>query len=635
MSLIAARGVVKRFGARRVLDGVSLAIEPKARIGLIGANGAGKSTLISILVGADEPDEGEVIRRRGLSFARVEQFPQLDPEASVESVLAQPRAHQEALLTELGAIERELARGDMDSVETLLEAQAACTARLEAAGGWNVEHVVDAAASALRVPPKDRRIGTLSLGERRRLALAVALAEPRDLLVLDEPTNHLDVDAVEWLETTLVGYPGAVLLVSHDRLLLDGSVDALAELDRGDLRLYPGNYTAYLVARAERYAQDAESEEKRQRAIANELTWARASAPARTTKQKARLDRLDALMAARPKRASGEARLRIPHPPRIGKTILELEGVGLSFGDRVLIRDLDLILSRGDRFGIVGPNGAGKTTLIRAVLDELEPSAGRIVRGQNTRPVYADQGRTVLNDEDTVLEAVAGDGDHVTVGEEKVPVHGYLAGLMFEGAAQKTKVGALSGGERSRVALARCLAPGGNLIILDEPTNDLDLPTLRVLEEALVEFPGCALIVSHDRAFLDRVATAILAFEDGRVVRYEGGYSDYKAKRAALVESRAAGSTDAERVGATPAVPPTRAKEKKKRSYKEEREFETIEARILEAEASVEALEARLADPAEIVRLGAGVEAVLAELERAKAEVERLYARWEVLGALG
>lgn len=625
MSLLAARNIVKRYGTKTVLDSVSIAIDPKERIGLIGANGSGKSTLLSILQGKTEPDDGEVLRRRDLTIAAVDQFPDLDESATIAQMMMRPLAAHQAVTEDLGKVERAMATASGDALNELIERQADLTQLMLHAGGYNVQHVADAAMDALSLPPKDRVVGSLSLGERRRLALAMGLIEPHDLLILDEPTNHLDVAAVGWLEKTLEAYPGAVLLVSHDRYLLDRLIGRLAELDRGDLATYDGNYSEYMVTRAERYAVAAKTDEKRQKSIAYELTWARKSAPARTTKQKARLQRLDELMANKPKAASGEVSFRLPHPPRIGKTILELSSLTKRFGDRTLIDHLDLIMKRGDRIGIVGPNGAGKTTLLRIILDELEPDAGEIIKGDNTVIVYADQARSDLNDEQTVLEAVAGDADTVRIGDTTISVHSFCEGLLFDGAAQRTKVAALSGGERSRVALAKSLRVAGNVLILDEPTNDLDLPTLRVLEEALVAYPGCALIVSHDRYFLDRVTTAILAFEgDGRIVLYEGSYTQFVERQAPAVESAAPKGDKKKGAPASKDAP-------RKLSFNEKRELAGIEEKIMHAEATVESLQAELNDPERLRELGAKVAGLIDRLEKQKKATDALYARWEVL----
>ena len=615
------------------MNNVSFSIQARDRIGLIGANGSGKSTLLRILMQSEEPDDGQIMRKKGLSIAFVEQDPKFPEDATVRDIVSKGLQAHQRVLEDLSKIEEQIALEAGAEVsqrlEELLEHQTQLTDRLEQLGGWNVEHLAEAAMSALRVPPKDRQVSSLSLGERRRLALCVALTEARDLLILDEPTNHLDVEAIDWLEKTIADYPGAILMVSHDRYLLDRTVFQLLEIDRGDMFHYDGNYTAFMVAKAERYALEAKTEERRQKAITQELQWARKTAPARTTKQKARLDRLDEVMANAPKAQLSETKFRIPYPPRISKTILELVDVGHSFPGKKLFENLNLIMKKGDRLGIVGPNGAGKSTLIKLILEHFHPEKGRIIRGPNTEIIYVDQGRTDLDPEKSLLEAVSEDGDFVFVGEDAVPIQGFLQGLLFDGASQRMKVSGLSGGERSRAVLAKHLCRRGNLIILDEPTNDLDLPSLRVLEEALVTYPGCALVVSHDRYFLDRIATGILAFEGHKITFYEGNYSQYLDLKAEVqVKSPLAGENPNPQ--ATPA-PKKKTSEKTKRTYREEQEFAGMEERILEAETRVSELEELLNDPEALRDLGPEVSAKVNELEAAREQVEQLYARWEEL----
>lgn len=649
MSLISAHGITKTYGTRRVLDGASITLEPGDRLGLIGVNGAGKSTLIRILLGRETPDQGEVQRRRGLSVALVEQTPDLGGgDLTVFDVVKRGLAHNLGVRADLERICAQLESApNAAALDELTQAQAALQDELERAGGWNIEHQADAAMRALQVPDRERRISTLSEGEARRVALCAGLLARPDVLVLDEPTNHIDVETIEWLEEALVEWTGersgsaqalagrspsgALILVTHDRWFLDRVANRHAELDRGDLRLYEGNYSEYLAQKAERDAVEARQEHKRRRAIESELEWVRRRAPARTTKQRARLERFDELVASRPKVAPGQASFRLPHPPRIGKTILELRGVTKALGGRTLVKDLDLTLERGARLGIIGPNGAGKTTLLRMIKGDLAPDAGEVVRGVNTEIAYADQ-RRPLDPDNTVLSEVAGDSDVVFVGDEPVPVYGFLDGLLFDGAAQRSKISGLSGGERSRVALAKALRQRANLLILDEPTNDLDLPTLRVLEEALIEYPGCVLVVSHDRYFLERVATGVLVFEGGgRAVRYEGGYDRRRLREAAAA---AAPRPEAPKQVQEPERPGPAAKPKK-RTYKEERELEGMEPRILEREREVAALEAELSDPERLRALGAEVKVKVAELERAKADLERLFDRWAELSAIG
>ena len=633
MTLLSAHRLEKSYGNKRILDGVSLSIEPRDRIGLIGRNGAGKSTLVRILGGREEAESGQIIRRRGLSVGMVDQVPTFRLDETVGEALRRGIARHQEIEGALAELEAKMGAASQAELTEMVELQAELTGELERLGGWNMEHRADAMADALQVPPKDRLVRSLSLGEQRRLALAVGLLEGPALLILDEPTNHLDADTVEWLQGALAEYPGALLLVTHDRYFLDEVAKKIAEIDRGELRMYEGNYTEYMVRKAERESIEARTEHNRLRAIENELVWVQASAPARTTKQKARLDRFFELVANRPKQQAGDVYFRLPHPPRIGKTILELKDLSKAWGEKVLIEALTLTLKKGDRIGIVGPNGAGKSTLVKMILGEVEADRGEIVQGANTAIVYADQARADLDEGRTVLEEVAGEGDKVWVGDHAVQVQTFLSQLLFDDGLMRTKVGALSGGEKSRVSLAKSLRVAGNLLILDEPTNDLDLATLRVLEDALVEYPGCALIISHDRYFLDRVATAILAFEGGgRVVLYEGSYGFYRerARQAPAAPATKEPAKERRTEGRAADAPPKR----RKRSFPEQREFEGMEAKILEAEEAVGRRQAELADPAKIKALGAKLPEEMAALEAARAEVERLYGRWSELSEL-
>ena len=632
MTLLTARGLHKAFGAKPILSDVGFTLSAGDRVGLIGRNGAGKSTLVRILTGAEDADAGEMIRRRDLTLAAVDQNPDLSAFDTVGDAVLSGLARHQSVQSQLHAITDRMDGAPGDALAQLVDEQAALNAELERLGGWNIEHQADAMADALKVPPKDRRPATLSLGEQRRVALAVVLLSRPDVLILDEPTNHLDVTTIQWLQDHLTTYPGAILLVTHDRYFLDDVANRIVELDRGRLSAYAGNYTAYIIEKAEREAQAARSEERRQSAIRSELKWVRRSAPARTTKQKARLERFDALVADRPVAAEGEATLHLPHPPRIGKTILEIRGLTKAFDDRVLIDGLDLTLKKGDRIGIVGPNGAGKTTFVRMILGTEPADSGKIKHGVNTKTVYADQARADLDDQRSVREEVAGDNDQVFVGERAIPVQTFLDHLLFEEATQRTPVGALSGGERSRVALAKSLRVPGNLLILDEPTNDLDLNTLRVLEDALARYPGCVLVISHDRYFLDRVATAILAFEgQGRVVLYEGSYALYRER---WLKPNAEVTTPRTTEPAKPKNKPKPKATRTRRTFKEEQAFKRMETDILAAEEAVQALQDEVNDPDAIRALGPRMKEKLEALKTAEAKVETLYADWATLSDL-
>ncbi len=591
-AILTVQGLEKRFGLRKVLDGASFAVHERDRIGMIGANGAGKSTLLAMIVHRamgstdplHEPDAGIVTWKRDLVLEYVAQEPKLDLEATVRAALQRPEA---------------------------------------------VEYEIDTISDALKLPPPDAQIGNLSLGERRRVALARALLGRADLLALDEPTNHLDATTVEWLETRLAGWAGALIVVTHDRYFLDRVATRILEVDRGRVHSYEGDYAEFLMKQAERLSTEVEAEYQRVSFIRREIDWIRRGPPARTTKAKARIDRFDAAVGAAPgvdEKQPEKLALRLPTGPRLGSTIVALDRVTKSLGGKRLLTDFTLTMKPGDRIGILGENGAGKTTLIRMILGHEPPDSGTIQVGPNTRPAYLEQGRSDLRDELTVTEEVGDGYDYVDLPEGKQHVRGFLRMMAFPDSVGDTKVGQLSGGERNRVQLAKLLRRGGNLLVLDEPTNDLDLPTLGALEEGLVHFPGCALIVSHDRWFLDRVATAILAFEgDGKVTLYEGSYSFYAERRPRKSTAKARDKAPPTR---TKASPPTR-----KLTFNEARELAGIEHAIATAEAKVTELETAIADPAvfsDYTRAGR----VTTELEAAKREVERLFARWQALDAI-
>ena len=651
-AILTVQGVEKSFGSRRILRGVSFAVHERDRIALVGVNGSGKSTLLRLIVGDAgedhgasaggrdaEPDAGLITRRRDLTLEYVAQEPRLDGGATVaEAVAGGLRAHA-ALLSALHALEAQLPGLDGDRLDVALARQAALHQRVLDGGGWERDHEVRGISAALSLPPAEARVATLSIGERRRVALARALIARPDLLALDEPTNHLDAATIAWLEGRLLEQAGALLLVTHDRYFLDRVATRILELDRGQIHAYEGGYARFLDKQADRLADEAGREHDRASFVRRELDWIRRGPQARTTKQQARIDRFDAAVAAAPRaedKKAGPVTLRLPTGGRLGKTILELRGIGKRLGGKALFEGLTLSWKPGDRVGVVGPNGAGKTTLVRTILGQLAPDTGEVVVGQNTRFAFLDQGRADLRDDHTVLEEVAGDGDHVLLPEHgTVHVRTFLRMLLFDDGFADTPVGTLSGGERNRVQLAKLLRAGGNFLILDEPTNDLDLMTLGVLEEALSDFPGCALLVSHDRWFLDRVATAILAFEgDGRVVFHEGNYSDYLARTARERTRVRAAVAPPAALAATPGAagpPPTRGR---KLSFKEKQELAGIEAAIAAAEARVAEAEAALVDPAIYQGRAEVVPARVAALDAARTEVEHLYARWQELEAL-
>ncbi len=590
------KDVTKHYGDRRVLRGASLAIQERDRIGMIGANGAGKSTLVKMMVhaasgGTDPtltPDEGSIIWQRGLVLEYVAQEPVLPVEESIETALARPGVQ---------------------------------------------EHEIAIVSQALLLPPPDRIIGSLSFGESRRVALARALLGKPDMLVLDEPTNHLDARTIEWLENRMAGFAGSLLVITHDRYFLDRVATRIVEVDRGKAYSYDGDYETFLLIQAERLHAEGEAEYQRSSFVRREIEWIRKKPKARTTKAKARIDRYDLAVAAAPatdEKNGATLKLRLPTGPRLGSTIVDLTKASRALGGKTLFSDLTLTMKPGDRIGIVGPNGAGKTTLIRTILGIDPPDSGKVVVGSNTRPAYFEQGRSELRDELTVLEEVGDGYDFVDLPGEKIHVRGFLRMMAFPDELGDTKIGQLSGGERNRVQLARLLRRGGNLLVLDEPTNDLDLPTLGALEDGLIEFPGCALIVSHDRWFLDRVATAILAFEgDGNVTFYEGSYSFYSERRPKAIVPTYTGKSADQKTERSKR--PTAAR---KQTFKEKAELAAMEETITAAETVVADLEATLQDPAIFKDRAAEVPAMVIKLEGGRDEVNRLYARWAQLSAI-
>jgi ATP-binding cassette subfamily F protein uup len=582
-AIVTAQDLVKSYGNRHVLRGVSLAVHDRDRIGVIGANGSGKSTLLKILVGDEHADEGNVTWRRDLVLEYVPQEPRLPLDQTIGHVL-----------------------------------------------GRVPEHEAHTVAAALQLPGMERVVGQLSIGERRRVALAHALLGKPEVLCLDEPTNHLDARTIEWLETRLAAWQGALLVVTHDRYFLDNVATRIVEIDRGKAFSYEGDYADFLLAQAERLSIEAEAEYQRASFVRREIDWIRRGPKARTTKAKARIDRFDAAVAAAPSvddRRGPTMRLRLPSGPRLGGNIVELKNASRTLGGKVLFKNLSLVMKPGDRLGIVGPNGAGKTTLIKTILGLEKPDSGEVVLGINTRPAYFEQSRSELRDELTVLEEVGDGNDWVELPDEKIHVRSFLRQLAFPDNVADTKIGQLSGGERNRVQLARLLRRGGNLLVLDEPTNDLDLPTLGALEEGLLSFAGCALIVSHDRWFLDRVATGILAFDgDGQVTLYEGSYTFYTERRPKPVVAQP-GKTEPKQERVKPAAP-------RKRTFKERQELAGMEGAIEVAERRVKDLEATLSDPAVFKDRPTEVQQLVAELDGARAEVERLFARWQELEAI-
>jgi len=516
---------------REILKGIYLSFFPGAKIGVLGANGAGKSSLLRIMAGVDHDFIGEARPADGIKIGFLPQEPVLDAAKDVRGNVEEAIGAQRALLTEFEAVSARFAEPLTDDEMTaLLERQGALQERIEMLNLWDLDRTIDIAMDALRLPPGDASIATLSGGEKRRVALCRVLLEQPDLLLLDEPTNHLDAESVAWLEQHLAKFPGTVVAVTHDRYFLDNVAGWILELDRGQGIPWKGNYSSWLEQKQARLATEEKQASARQRTLERELEWVRMSPRARQAKSKARVARYEELLAEGDRVREGTAEILIPRPPRLGDEVVVAKGLAKGYGDRLLFENLDFALPRGGIVGVIGPNGAGKTTLFRMIVGQEEPDAGTLSVGSTVKVAYVDQSREALDPAKTVYEEVSGGADVLDFGSREVNARAYCAGFNFRGTDQQKKVGTLSGGERNRLHLAKLLKTGGNLLLLDEPTNDLDVDTLRALEDALVAFPGCAVVISHDRWFLDRIATHILAFEgESQVVWFEGNYQDYSA----------------------------------------------------------------------------------------------------------
>jgi ATP-binding cassette subfamily F protein uup len=646
VTLLHAAGLGLAFGSRTIFDGLTFTIEEGERVGLVGPNGSGKSSLMRMLARAAEPDRGEIQLRRGATVTYLPQEPVFAEGATVAGELEVARAPLRAALDAHAALSARL-ESEPDEVAhaRILAELAALSDRIDHLGGWDTAHEARRLLDRLGVRDWDRPVAELSGGARKRVAIARALLTRPDLLLLDEPTNHLDADTVDWLEEELDGLSGALLLVTHDRYFLDDLVDRIVEITPGaGVTSHPGNYEAYLEQKLEAEELAQAAQHKRERWIAEEVAWLRRGVEARRTKSKARIERARRLMAERGLARPRVAAFQAAAPPRLSQVVLEGHGLVKAFDGRKVLDGVSFRLQKGERVGIVGPNGAGKTTFLRVLLGELAPDAGEIVVGKRTKIAYYDQQRAGLDPEQTLYEAAGGSPpgrtgeDFVELSGRRVALRDYLDDLLFPVAMQRMQVKALSGGERNRLLLAKLFLEGANVLVLDEPTNDLDLVTLNVLERLLLGFDGSVLLVTHDRYFLDKVATAVLAFEgDGRAVRYPGNYETYRTLKEQSLALAAAERAEGEASPPQRAAPPPpveRARRPGKLTFKEQRELEGIEPAILAAESRKAEIESTLSDPATYQKAGSGVAEIRNELERVSAEVERLYARWQELEGL-
>ncbi len=620
-AILTAADLQVRYNEQVVLDKASFTICEGDRIGLVGRNGSGKSTFLRILAGTQQPDAGTTTRRRNLVIGYLSQEFTLDPQINVyENVRAGAR-HVLDLIREFEELPAQSKRHDE------LEE------RIRTLDGWGLDHRIKTAMSHLNVPDGERRIDTLSGGEKRRVAMCRAIISRPDLLILDEPTNHLDPESIEWVGDFLGEFPGAFLVVTHDRYFLDRVASSIVELANGVFHPYKGNYTEYLVARAERQATEELVEHKRQMFLRRELEWVRRGPKARTTKSKSRLDRYYEVADQTEVEVESDVELVIPPPPQLGNRVVELSNAGVELGGKTLFRGFDFTFEQGMRIGVAGRNGLGKTTLLKLVIGEQQPTEGTVKAGQLTRFNYIDQGRLQLREERTVLEEVGDGTEFVIFGEGKLSLRAYLKRFLFTDDRINTQVKYLSGGERSRLLLARILKNGGNFLVLDEPTNDLDLPTLRILEEALLAFPGCVLVVSHDRYFLNRVCTGILAFEGDEKIAYSVGDYDYYLEKRARESSSVKNSKPAvaSPLSAAPGVKELGSARPRKLTFKETRELEGMEAQIMEREAEISRIEALFSQPNFHQEHGQRTKELTAQIAAIREELAKLFVRWEEL----
>ena len=616
MTLFSANELRLAYGHQTLLDGVTVAISAGEKVGLVGRNGCGKTSLLKILANENQADSGETSARRGLRIGYLPQEFELDPALSVYDNIAAGAADVASAVTRY-----ENGDGSESELADLLTL-------IEHTDGWNLDARIKSLSNALFTPPLESETGPLSGGEKRRVALCSALASQPDLLLLDEPTNHLDSESIRWLEDFLKTYTGAVIFVTHDRYFLNIIATRIIEISDGKAYSHPGNYTAFLESKAARQEIAENTEKKRQKFLKDELKWVKAGVKARTTKSRSRLDAFYEVKDQDAPVREGEIDLLIPPPPRLGNTIVDLEDVSITLGDRTLFRSVNLSLEEGQCTGIVGKNGVGKSTLLKICLQQLEPTFGKAILGKQVKINYIDQSRMQLDGTGSLLDEISDGNEKIEFGDEILGARAYLRRFLFSDERINERVDLLSGGERARLMLAKVLKTGGNLIVLDEPTNDLDLQSLRMLEEALAAFPGTILVVSHDRYFLDRICDQIVAFEDDGVKVSPGNFSYYLEKRQARENAARAQATAANRAAKK------RASEKKDKPRKltmaEAKELETLEGKVMEADEAVTTLQEKLSSP-EVQTDFERIPVVMAELEAAKKVADGLINRWEFL----
>ncbi|MAF21739.1 MAG: ABC transporter ATP-binding protein [Roseibacillus sp.] len=616
MTLFSANELRLAYGHQTLLDGVTVAISSGEKVGLVGRNGCGKTSLLKILANENQADSGELSARRGLRVGYLPQEFELDPDLSVHENIAAGAADVASAVTRY-----ETGDGSESELADLLTL-------IEHTDGWNLDARIKSLSNALFTPPLESETGPLSGGEKRRVALCSALASQPDLLLLDEPTNHLDSESIRWLEDFLKTYTGAVIFVTHDRYFLNVIATRIIEISEGKAYSHPGNYTAFLESKAARQEIAENTEKKRQKFLKEELKWVKAGVKARTTKSRSRLNAFYEVKDQGAHVPEGEIDLLIPPPPRLGNTIVDLEDVAITLGDRTLFRHLNLSLEEGQCTGIVGKNGVGKSTLLKICLQQLEPTSGKAILGKKVKINYIDQSRMQLDGTGSLLDEISDGNEKIEFGNETLGARAYLRRFLFSDERINERVDLLSGGERARLMLAKVLKTGGNLIVLDEPTNDLDLQSLRMLEEALASFPGTILVVSHDRYFLDRICDQIIAFEDDGVKVTPGNFSYYLEKRQARENAARAQATAANRAAKKRA---SKKKEKpRKLTMAEAKELETLEDKAMEADEVVTTLQEKLSSP-DIQTDFEQIPVIIAELEAAKKVADELINRWEFL----